>query len=94
MASSLQQPFFLSWLTVHAMAFVQTFLQRPLQHVPNCQNNLPTTAIFFSDEKVKDGQEIWSLWHAVPNRKYNTFLHEPVLEHTLKHAIFIIDIHV
>lgn len=62
MASSLQQPFFfLPWLTVHAMAFDQTFLQRPLQRVPNCQNNLPTTAIFFSDEKVKDGKEMISV---------------------------------
>ena len=86
------------------MAFVQTFLQRPLQRVPNCQNNIPTTAIFFSDEKVKDGHEILSLWRAdflsrqvfqfSQKCKYSTFLHERFLEHTLEHAIFIIDIHV
>ena len=38
--------------------------QWPLKPVPNCQNNLLTKVSFLAtDEKTKNGQEIWSVWH-------------------------------
>ena len=45
--------FFLSRRTVHTLTLAETSLQRQRQRqqkrVPNCQNNLSTTASFFSD---------------------------------------------
>ena len=54
---------FIHWLLLN-LSITATSLQwqQPQQHVLNCQNNLNNSQFFSAtDEKVKNGREIWSL---------------------------------
>ena len=77
--SHLSTNYFLAWVIVHKLTRLNLFKtattpqrQMPLKCVPFCQNNLSTTANFFSEwRKVKNDYELWSFnsW------KCSTFFH-------------------
>ena len=88
--SHLSTSYFLAWVIVHKLTRLNLFKtattpqrQMPLKCVPYCQNNLSTTANFFSLwQKVKNDYELWSF----NSRKCSTFLWQPFLEHTSAHV--------